>query len=72
VAVILRGAAMTIVADHTLEATGLLRVNVGKRGAPFTTSDVLTAKLMSNGTPSTCRTRSWKGMCKRLLARCAR
>ncbi len=44
-AAILRGMAMAVIVDHALEAAELLRVNIGKRGAPFTISDVLMAEL---------------------------
>jgi len=44
-AAILRGMAMAVIVNHALEATGSLRMNAGKRGAPFTTSDVLMAEL---------------------------
>jgi len=44
-AAILRGMAMAAVAGHALEAAGPLRVNAGRRGAPFTISDVLIAEL---------------------------
>jgi len=44
-AAILRGMAMAAVAGHALEAAGPLRVNIGKRGAPFTISDALMAEL---------------------------
>jgi len=44
-AAILRGAAMAVLVDHAKEAAGPLRMNVGKRGAPFAISDVLMAEL---------------------------
>jgi len=44
-AAILRGMAMAVVVDHALEAAGPLRMNAGKRGAPFAISDILMADL---------------------------
>jgi len=44
-AAMLRGMAMAVIVDHALEVAGPLRVNIGKRGAPFTISDALIAEL---------------------------